>query len=67
LLFGLRHLPADIYYGALWDATPQMWLSRLAQLYLAAVLLGMARLVGKSTYASAIVHTLTFASIFLGL
>lgn len=64
VLFGLRHLPADIFYASAWHATPQMWLSRQADLYLGAVLLGLARYFGKSTYASAVMHALIFALIF---
>ncbi len=60
LLFGLRHLPDDIFYGALWHATPQMWLSRQLQLYVGAILFGLARHYGRSTYASAILHGLVF-------
>lgn len=63
LLFGLRHLPADIFYAQVWDATPAMWLARQADLYLGAVLLGLARHVGGSTAAPAIMHVLIFMSI----
>lgn len=28
LLFGLRHLPADLFYARVWQTMPQMWLSR---------------------------------------
>lgn len=58
LLFGLRHLPNDIYYARLWQATPQMWISRQLQLYVSALILGLARYFGKSTYSSAIQHGL---------
>lgn len=67
LLFGLRHLPADLFYAQIWHATPQMWLSRLLQLYLVAVGLGLARHFGKSTYASAIMHGLILVSAIFGL
>ena len=67
LLFGLRHLPADLFYAQVWDASPQMWAARLAQLYLTALLLGGARLVGRSTWASAIFHGLILLQAFFGL
>jgi membrane protease YdiL (CAAX protease family) len=58
LLFGLRHLPADVYYAHLWHATNRMWLSRQLQLYIGAGFLGLARHYGQSTFASAIMHFL---------
>jgi len=67
VLFGLRHLPNDIYYAQVWRATPQMWLSREVQLYFTAVLLGLARHIGKSTYASAITHGLLLVTVLFGL
>jgi membrane protease YdiL (CAAX protease family) len=60
LLFGLRHLPADILYAQAWKATPGMWLSRELQLYTTALLLGLARYFGRSTYASWIAHVFIF-------
>ncbi len=67
VLFGLRHLPADLFYAHLWQSTPQMWLSRQLQLYLMAICLGLARHFGKSTYASAMMHGLVFVMALLGL
>jgi membrane protease YdiL (CAAX protease family) len=67
LLFGLRHLPADLFFARIWQATPQMWLSRQLQLYLVALGLGLARHFGKSTYASAIMHGLVFVVALFGL
>jgi membrane protease YdiL (CAAX protease family) len=67
VLFGLRHLPADLFYARAWQATPQMWLSRQLQLYLLALFLGLARHFGKSTYASAITHALVLIAALLGL
>ena len=65
LLFGLRHLPNDIYYARIWQATPNMWISRQLQLYIGALILGLARHFGKSTYASAITHgLLLFVALF---
>lgn len=66
ILFGLRHLPADIYYARIWDATARMWLARQLQLYGGALCLGVARHFGRSTYASAIMHVLTFAVALFG-
>jgi membrane protease YdiL (CAAX protease family) len=57
LLFGLRHLPADLFYARAWAATPQMWLTRQVQLYSGALLFGLGRYLGRSTYAPAIAHT----------
>ena len=67
ILFGLRHLPADLFYAQIWQATPQMWLSRQVQLYLVALGLGLARHFGKSTYASAIMHGFVFVVALFGL
>lgn len=67
LLFGLRHLPADIFYARAWQATPQMWLSRQVQLYALAFLLGLTRHIGKSTYASTLMHGLIFVVALFGL
>ena len=61
VLFGLRHLPADIYFAYIWHATPRIWLSRQLQLYAVAFCLGLARHFGGSTYASAIMHVLILA------
>jgi membrane protease YdiL (CAAX protease family) len=65
LLFGLRHLPADIFYSQIWNATPQMWAARQVDLYLGAGLLSLARYLGRSTYASATMHLLIFLFIFV--
>jgi membrane protease YdiL (CAAX protease family) len=65
ILFGLRHLPADIFYANVWNATPRMWLARQVDLYLGAVLLSLARHLGRSTYASATMHFLIFVSILV--
>jgi len=65
VLFGLRHLPNDIYYAQIWQATPKMWVSRQVQLYFGAVIFGLARYLGKSTYSSAITHGLyLFVALF---
>jgi membrane protease YdiL (CAAX protease family) len=67
LLFGLRHLPNDIFYAHLWQATSQMWLTRQIQLYLGALIFGLARHFGKSCYASAIAHGLFLCAALFGL
>ena len=56
VLFGLRHLPMDLYNGLAQHAPPFAWVSRMFQLYILALLLGMARHWAKSTWASWIVH-----------
>jgi membrane protease YdiL (CAAX protease family) len=65
ILFGLRHLPADIFYANVWQATPRMWLARQVDLYLGAILFGLARYFGRSTYASATMHLLLFIFILV--
>lgn len=67
LLFGLRHLPADLFYASVWQATPQTWIARQTQLYLLAVVLGFTRHFGKSTFASATAHALVFVVTLFGL
>jgi membrane protease YdiL (CAAX protease family) len=66
ILFGLRHLPADIFYARAWSATPQMWLTRQLHLYSLALILGLARRYGRSTYAPAIAHALMFLANLFG-
>lgn len=66
LLFGLRHLPADIYYAHVWHATSRMWVSRQLQLYIGALFLGLARHYGRSTFASAIMHLLLLVFALFG-
>jgi len=65
VLFGLRHLPADLFYAHVWDATPQMWLARQVDLYLCAILFSLARYYGRSTYASATMHVILFMFILV--
>ena len=67
LLFGLRHLPADLFYAQVWQASAPMWLSRQVQLYSLALGLGLARHFGKSLYASATMHGLVFVVALFGL
>jgi membrane protease YdiL (CAAX protease family) len=56
LLFGLRHLPMDLYNGLVQHAAPTAWISRLLQLYIGALLFGMVRYRAKSTWASWVMH-----------
>jgi membrane protease YdiL (CAAX protease family) len=56
LLFGLRHLPMDIYAAVATDASAAAWVSRMVQMYGVAALLGLARHWGRSTWASWIAH-----------
>jgi membrane protease YdiL (CAAX protease family) len=65
VLFGLRHLPADLFYAYIWNATPRMWLARQVDLYLGAILFSLARYFGRSTYASATMHLLIFMLILV--
>lgn len=65
VLFGLRHLPADLFYAHVWSATPRMWLARQVDLYLGAILLSLTRYLGRSTYASATMHFLIFMFILV--
>ena len=65
VLFGLRHLPADLFYAHVWNATPQMWLARQVDLYTGAILFGLARYFGRSTFASATMHFLIFMLILV--
>lgn len=65
LLFGLRHLPSDLFYGH--GASPSMWVSRLSQLYLGAIVFGLMRHAARSTASTWIMHLLTYlTAIFLG-
>jgi membrane protease YdiL (CAAX protease family) len=56
LLFGLRHLPMDLYVGFAQPAPAAAWVSRLLQLYLGALVFGLVRHWAKSTWASWLMH-----------
>lgn len=56
LLFGLRHLPMDLYNGLVTYAPLSSWVSRMLQLYIGALLFGIARHWAKSNWASWIMH-----------
>jgi membrane protease YdiL (CAAX protease family) len=56
LLFGLRHLPMDLYNGLAQHASTAAWISRLLQLYIGALLFGIARHRARSTWASWVMH-----------
>jgi membrane protease YdiL (CAAX protease family) len=65
VLFGLQHLPADLFYSQIWNATPRMWLARQVDLYLCAIQFSLARYFGRSNYASATMHLLLFILILV--
>jgi membrane protease YdiL (CAAX protease family) len=56
LLFGLRHLPMDLYAGLSQRAPVSAWTSRMVQLYLGALVFGIVRYRAGSTWAPWIVH-----------
>lgn len=56
LLFGLRHLPMDLYGGLSQHVPASAWVSRMLQLYIGAIIFGAARHWAKSTWASWIMH-----------
>jgi membrane protease YdiL (CAAX protease family) len=56
LLFALRHLPADLYWG--WGASGPEWLSRLVQLGLGALIFGALRHKTGSTATTWVTHLL---------
>ncbi len=58
LLFGLRHLPSDIYFGWLHHSPPAAYINRFFQLYVGAIIWGLARHYTRSTWASWIPHVL---------
>ena len=58
ILFGLRHLPSDLYFGWLHHSPPAAYINRFLQLYLGAIIWGLARHYTKSTWASWIPHIL---------
>jgi membrane protease YdiL (CAAX protease family) len=66
LLFGLRHMPMDLYFGISQQASFSAWMSRLIQLYAGAVVFGIVRYRAKSVWASWIVHE-GFLSLIAGL
>ncbi|KPJ64236.1 hypothetical protein AMK68_02040 [candidate division KD3-62 bacterium DG_56] len=56
LLFGLRHLPADLHWARVHGAGWPGWLNRVLELYGGAVILGFARYLSESTFAAWIAH-----------
>lgn len=56
VLFGLRHLPMDLYVGLSQNAPLSAWVSRMLQLNTGAILFGVARNWARSTWASWIMH-----------
>lgn len=65
LLFGLRHLPMDLYAGLAQNAPLSAWICRMLQLYLGALLFGVVRCWGKSTWASWIIHEMVLIFIII--
>lgn len=63
VLWGLRHHPADLYWG--WGAPLAQWLSRLGQLYLGALIFGLVRHWSKSTAATWITHLLLWLAVII--
>ena len=55
-LYGLRHLPADLYWARVHGARWPGWLNRILELYGAAIIFGLARHLSGSTFASWIAH-----------
>lgn len=55
-LFGLRHLPMDLYSGLSQHAPLSAWISRMLQLYIGAVVFGIVRYWARSNWASWIMH-----------
>ena len=58
VLFAFRHHPSDIYFGLVNQVPLSGWLNRAVQLYLGAVLFGIARHHARSTWASWLMHML---------
>ena len=58
ILFGLRHLPSDLYFGWMHHSPPVAYINRFLQLYLGALIWGLARHYTRSTWASWIPHIL---------
>lgn len=68
LLFGIRHLPMDLYGGLSQHAPTSAWISRMLQLYIGAVVFGFVRHRAKSTWASWIMHEgFLLMIVFLGI
>ena len=63
LLWGMRHHPADLYWG--WGAPMAQWVSRLGQLYLGALIFGLMRHWSKSTIATWIAHLLLWLAVII--
>ena len=65
LLFGLRHLPMDLYAGFSQNASISAWVCRMLQLYLGGILFGVFRFWGKSTWASWFIHEMVLIFIII--
>ncbi len=64
LLSSLRHTPADLYWG--WNAPAIQWVSRLGQLILMALILGLVRYRSKSMIPTTIAHGLGWLYVIMG-
>jgi hypothetical protein len=56
VLYGLRHLPADLYWARVHNVGRPGWAHRLLELAGIAVILGLARHLSASTFAPWIAH-----------
>ncbi len=65
LLFGLRHLPSDIYFGLMQNSPAPAWANRFAQLYIFGLTLGLIRHFANSNWASWITHELMIIFILI--
>jgi membrane protease YdiL (CAAX protease family) len=64
LLFSLRHMPADLYWG--WGAPAIQWISRLSQLGGGALIFGWIRHRSRSTISTWIMHLLGWIYVIFG-
>ncbi len=63
LLWGLRHLPSDLYWGS--SASVAQWASRLIQLYVGALVFGLVRHRSGSLTVTGIAHLLLWMAVIL--
>ncbi|MBU0495932.1 MAG: CPBP family intramembrane metalloprotease [Chloroflexi bacterium] len=67
LCFALRHLPSDLYWAGVNQATPMQWAARLGELGVAALILGLTRQFGRTTAASWVTHAIMWFAMLFGL
>jgi len=65
LLFGLWHLPSDIYFGRLRSYPLQAWACRWIQLYAGGMILGMAVCLSGTLFASLFMHQFIILAAFV--